>query len=81
MKYFTMILVLLYKFDESQESLLGFQLCRRLVQDGHDLLVTTTSTANWLEEEKQRAKQLTESNERECRTYYTRVQGTRRTNH
>ena len=56
-----MILVLLFKFDESQESLLGFQLCQRLVQEGHDLLVTTTSTAKWLENEIQRAKELSES--------------------
>ena len=56
-----MILVLLYRFSESQESLLGYELCKRLVQEGHDLLVTTTSTAKWLENEIQRAKELTET--------------------
>ena len=60
-KNLRMILVLLYKFEESQESLLGFQLCRRLVQEGHDLLVTTTSTEECLKNEVQRAKELSES--------------------
>ena len=61
LKNLTMILVLLYRFDESQESLLGFQLCQRLVNEGHDLLVTTTSSGHWLEKENLRAKELSES--------------------
>ena len=54
------ILVLLYKFTEAQESLLGSQLCQTLVREGHDLLVTTTSTAAWLKSEREKAKVLTE---------------------
>ena len=56
-----MILVLLYRFSDSQESLLGYELCQRLVQEGNHLLDTTTSTSKWLENEIQRAKELTET--------------------
>ena len=54
-----MILVLLYKFSESPDSLLGFQLCLQLVKQGHDLYVTTTSTVRRLESEIAKAKELT----------------------
>ena len=56
-----MILILLYKFSESQESLLGYQLCQKLVKEGHHLYVTTTSPkGGWLTKEIQNAKRITE---------------------
>ena len=57
-----MILVLLYKFSESGESLLGYQLCLKLVKEGHHLYVTTTSTkGGWLKKEIEDAKRITET--------------------
>ena len=53
------VLVLLYNFSESPDSLLGYQLCCRLVKEGHRLYVTTTSVSEWLKSEIQRAEQLT----------------------
>ena len=38
-----MILLLLSRFRESKDSLTGFQVCQKLVQDGPDLFVTSTS--------------------------------------
>ena len=59
-----MILVLLYRFIESQESLLGYQLCKKLVKEGHHLYVTTTSRkGGWLTKEIQNAKRITEKSE------------------
>ena len=56
-----MILVLLYRFIESQESLLGYQLCMKLAKEGHHLYVTTTSPkGGWLTKEIQNAKKITE---------------------
>ena len=52
------ILVLLYKFSESPDSLLGYQLCLELVKQGYDLYVTTTSTAKWLKSENAKAEEL-----------------------
>ena len=59
----SIILVLLYRFSESQESLLGYQLCWKLVKEGHHIYVTTTSTGGWLKAEIQKAEQLTEDSE------------------
>ena len=57
-----MILVLLNKFSESPDSLLGYQLCLQLVKQGHRLYVTTTSTAKWLKSEIAKAEELTDNN-------------------
>ena len=38
-----MILVLLHKFSETQDSIIGYRLCEKLVEEGFDLLVTSTS--------------------------------------
>ena len=54
------ILILLYRFNESQECLLGYLLCLKLVKRGHHIYVTTTSTGDWLKTEIQKAEQLTE---------------------
>ena len=57
-----MILVLLYQFSESQESLLGYQLCLKLVKEGHHLYVTTTSPKDeCLRTEIENAKRITET--------------------
>ena len=58
-----MILILLYRFSESHETLLGYQLCLKLVKEGHHLYVTTTSTGGWLKAEIQKAEQLTEDSD------------------
>ena len=54
------ILVLLHKFNEAKESCLGFQLCQKLVKEGHHLLVSTTASGDELKAEIQKAKQLTD---------------------
>ena len=54
-----MILVLLYKFSESVETLIGYQLCKKLVQNGEDIYVTTTSTGMRLKAEIQNARNMT----------------------
>ena len=38
-----MILVLLYSFNEADESIMGYRFCQKLLQEGHDLMVTTTT--------------------------------------
>ena len=38
-----MTLVLLSRFHESRDSLAGYKLCEKLVQDGHQLYVTSTA--------------------------------------
>ena len=38
-----MILVLLHKFSESQDSIIGYKLCEKLAEEGFDLLVTSTT--------------------------------------
>ena len=55
-----MILVLLYRFCESQDSLIGYRLCQQLGEDGYDLLVTTTAKGENLENEQKAAKQMSE---------------------
>ena len=54
------ILVLLHKFNEAQESCLGYQLCRKLVNEGRHLLVSTTASGDELKSEIQKAKWLTD---------------------
>ena len=55
------ILVLLYKFCESPGSTVGYKLCETLVQEGHNVLVTSTSTPKEREVEKEAAKWMTKS--------------------
>ena len=55
------ILVLLHKFNEAQEFCLGFQLCHKLVKEGHHLLVSTTASRDELDSEKEKAKLLTDN--------------------
>ena len=55
-----MILVLLYRFSESLDSIIGYNFCKFLVQKGYDLLVTSTATGTDLENEKKVAKRLSE---------------------
>ena len=53
-----MILVLLPRFSECAESLLGFQLCLQLVKLGYELYVTTTSTVKRFESESKTANDV-----------------------
>ena len=53
-----MILVLLSRFSESTESLLGFQLCLQLVKLGYELYMTTTSTVKRFESESKTANDV-----------------------
>ena len=46
-----MILVLLPNLNESEESILGFSLCRKLAKEGDHVYVTTTSTGEVLQQE------------------------------
>ena len=46
-----MDLVLLSSFNNSEESLVGFTLCRKLAEEGSQLYVTTTSTGDILQRE------------------------------
>ena len=55
-----MILVLLYRFCESQDSIVGFRLCEKLAQDGHEVLVTSTSSHKERLDEIKVAKHITE---------------------
>ena len=55
-----MILVLLYRFSESEDSILGYTLCKKLVQEGHHLLVTTTAKKEEVKRERQNARELSE---------------------
>ena len=54
------VLVLLTTFSESQESILGYQVCLKLVKEGHHVYVTTTCTGRQLDAETVKARQLTE---------------------
>ena len=55
-----MILVLLYRFSESPDSLVGYKLCQVLAKQGEKLLVTTTTPRGpLLECEVQKAQELT----------------------
>ena len=51
------ILVLLYSFTESEESILGFKFCQELLRRGHHLLVTTTTPRNQIWWDKNLARQ------------------------
>ena len=45
----TMILVLLTRFSESEDSIFGYKLCQVLAEQGHELYVTSVSTGKALE--------------------------------
>ena len=53
-----MILVLLNKFCESQDSILGLTICKTLAKEGHKMYVTTTSTGEELENERSKANAI-----------------------
>ena len=53
-----MILVLLYRFCESQDSLIGYRLCQILLEKGYDLYATTTAQGEQLKNEQKTAEQL-----------------------
>ena len=53
------ILVLLPRFRESPDSVLGYQLCLHLIQQGKELCVTTTSVDEGFKSETRTAKELT----------------------
>ena len=52
-------LVFLYRFSESQDSILGYKLCQKLVQEGHNLLVTSTAGKEELKREIEDAERIT----------------------
>ena len=54
-----MTLVLLPRFNESPDSIHGYQLCQQLVKQGHDLYVTTASTVKHFESENKNAAEIT----------------------
>ena len=56
-----MILVLLYKFSGSQDSIIGYRLCEKLVEEGFDLLVTSTSRNEEKQAEIAAARRMTET--------------------
>ena len=56
-----MILVLLYKVSESQDSIIGYRLCEKLVEEGFDLLVTSTSKNKEKQAEIEAARHMTET--------------------
>ena len=70
-----MILVLLYRFSESVDTLIGYQLCQRLVQNGRDIYVTTTSTGKWLNAEIQNARDMTKKSSGSITILEPRSQG------
>ena len=55
-----MILILLQRFCEKHESVPGYHLCRKLVADGNNLYVTTTSSGEELKSEMRDAQEITE---------------------
>ena len=56
-----MILVLFYRFSEFEDSILGYRFCQKLVREGHDLVVTTTTSVNQgLQEEIEASKRMKE---------------------
>ena len=58
-----MTLVLLSRFDDSDESIVGYTLCRTLAEEGFQLYVTTTATGEDLGRELNKAEKIsTESN-------------------
>ena len=55
---------MLYNFNNSPESIFGYQLCQKLVRDGYNLYVTTTTPEGaQLEAEKKKAKQLIQNHD------------------
>ena len=54
------ILVLLFSFSEVPDSILGFKLRQKLVQEGFDLLITTTTQGKAFETELKVAKEWTQ---------------------
>ena len=55
------LLILQYAFNESEDSILGYRLCHKLAEEGHRLLVTTTTpVGNPLMLEHLKAKQLSD---------------------
>ena len=56
-----MILVLLYKFSEYQDSIIGYRLCEKLVEEGFNLWVTSTSSDEEKQAEIEAARRMTES--------------------
>ena len=61
MKSVKMILVLLYKFSESHDSIIGYKVCEKLVEEGFDLLVTSTSKNEEKQTEIEAAMRMTET--------------------
>ena len=55
-----MILVLLYRFSKSDDSILGYKLCEKLVQKGFHLLVTTTAENEEVKKEEERAASMSQ---------------------
>ena len=53
-----MILVLLTRFCDSEESIAGYKLCQVLVKQGHELYVTTISTGEAIEAEIRNAEEI-----------------------
>ena len=56
-----MILVLLYRFCEALDSLVGYKLCQKLVHEGHHLFVTTTARREEAKAEMLAAEQMSKS--------------------
>ena len=56
-----MFLVLLHNFSESQDSVIGYRLCEKLVEEGFDLLVTSTSRDEEKQAEIEVARRMTET--------------------
>ena len=56
------VLILLYRFSELGETVFGFKLCQKLVQEGYHLYVTTTTPEGaQLRAEKKKAEQLSQT--------------------
>ena len=53
-----MTLVLLSRFDDSDESIVGYTLCKTLAEEGSELYVTTTSTGEDLRREWEKAEEI-----------------------
>ena len=51
-------LVLLYRFSECQDSILGYKLCQKLAQEGHNLFVTSTAGKEELKKEMEDAERI-----------------------
>ena len=53
-----MILALLTRFSDSEDAIVGFTLCQKLAEHGYPLYVTTTSTGEALQQEKDKADEI-----------------------